>query len=191
MHSQAADWLESLSKRTGALGHVLEIGSANYNGTARTYFQKQAVSWTGIDIVAGPDVDVVVDITDDEAREDFVDESMNRNHDFFNTVVCTEVLEHIDPKSILDAALMCLEPDFGGRLIITCAGEHRLPHGADGGPLKPNEYYKNVLPHELVATMYQLLSDELVPRSATIEVEWNNKSHDVYMYVIIHANIFY
>lgn len=193
MHKQAARWLDDLSKRLTplghglALGHVLEIGSANYNGSARTYLQKLAFSWTGIDIVAGPDVDVVVDITDDDACEAFMEDSINRNSDFYNTIVCTEVLEHIDPETILKAALMCLEPDFGGQLIITCAGEHRPVHSADGGALKPDEYYKNVLPHEFVAIMYKLLSEELIPKSATIEVEWNNESHDVYMYVTIHA----
>jgi hypothetical protein len=187
MHREAAQWLDALSKECGPLGHVLEIGSANYNGSARTYFQKHALTWTGIDIVAGRDVDVVVDITDDDAREKFMDDSLERIHNFYQTIVCTEVLEHINPKSILNAALMCLEPDFGCRLIITCAGEHRLPHSADGGALKPDEYYQNVLPHEFVSTMYELLSNELVPRNATIEVEWNNSSKDVYMFVVIHA----
>jgi hypothetical protein len=46
--------------------------------------------------------------------------------------------------------------------------------------LKSNEYYKNVAPYELVEVLYNLLSNELIPRTATVEVEWNNDSHDVY-----------
>jgi hypothetical protein len=45
----------------------------------------------------------------------------------------------------------------GGLLIITAAGPGRAEHsGADGGPLRPGEHYRNISPLALLAWLAHL-----------------------------------
>jgi hypothetical protein len=87
--------------------------------------------YLGIDLQDGPGVDVVADA------------ATFRPDRRFATAVCCEVLEHTpEAEAIIAGAAAALA--VGGLLIVTCAGEGRLPHSAvDGGPLRPGEYYQN------------------------------------------------
>jgi len=117
-------------------GPTLEVGSININGSARAVFHTY-VPYTGVDIVAGPCVDEVVDIRDREAGK-------RAELSIYKLIVSTEVLEHTPPEPLLDAMLDYADPE-GCAIVLTCAGPTRRPHSADGAPdVKPGEYYRNV-----------------------------------------------
>lgn len=68
-----------------------------------------AKDWYGLDAQEGPDVDIVMDLTD---------AVIPPQADFFKTVICTEVLEHVyRPKTALWVLLEMMKP--GGQIIIT------------------------------------------------------------------------
>ena len=70
----------------------------------------------------------------------------------FHTIVCTEVLEHVDPVSIIDAMWRYMFDTC--KVVITCAGPSRQTHSADGAPqLRFDEYYQNVDPVTLRALL--------------------------------------
>jgi len=115
---------------------VVEIGSRDINGEIR-HLWPNATWYHGLDLHAGPGVDTVCDACEYTPPRPV------------HVVVCCEVLEHADNwRGIVLQACSWLRP--GGRLIITCAGAGRRPHSAaDGGDLRPGEYYGNVLLWEL------------------------------------------
>lgn len=115
---------------------VVEIGSRNINGSIRPHFP--GATWTGLDLIAGPAVDVVCDALDYEPPQKV------------DLVVCAEVLEHcMTWDSLIFHAASWLKP--GGKILITCAGPGRDPHSAiDGGQLHPDEHYGNVSQTELI-----------------------------------------
>ena len=133
MHAGAFEFVRRFSTHESLT--VIEIGSRDINGSVRPFFPN--AEWIGIDVVAGPGVDVVIDAIDysPECQVDMV--------------ICTEVLEHTDAWcQIISRAETWIKP--GGRMIITCAGTGRLPHSAvDGGPLREGEYYENITHEEL------------------------------------------
>jgi SAM-dependent methyltransferase len=117
--------------------HVLEIGSRDLNGSVRPLFAS-AASYTGIDVEAGPGVDVQADGTEFVPAEPP------------SVVVCMEVLEHTPAgQDLIEHAARQLRPD--GWLLLTCATYPRAAHsGHDGGSvLGDGEYYGNVAPPEL------------------------------------------
>lgn len=143
MHDTAMSWLKIVYQRYQhfLIGPTLEVGSININGSARSVFG-QYIPYTGVDIVHGPCVDVVVDIRDHEA-------ATHAGIGIYPLIVSTEVLEHTPPAPLLDAMLNHAHP-HGCLMVITCAGPTRQTHSADGAPtLKPGEYYANVHPSQL------------------------------------------
>jgi hypothetical protein len=116
---------------------ILDIGGRDINGSVRSLLPN--AQWTGLDITAGPGVDIVAD-----ARE-------WKGEDLFDVVVCTEVFEHVqDWARIVSTAARHL--DIGGpqALIVTCASTGRQAHGAWGDPLPgTGEWYANVSPEAL------------------------------------------
>jgi hypothetical protein len=130
MHLEAMSFVASAVRTYDARGPVYEIGSKNINGTVRVLFPGD--DYLGIDVVAGPCVDVVAD------GATYVPPTTPA------TVVCCEVLEHTEwAGAIVTQAAKVLGD--GGLLIISCAGDGRAPHSAvDGGRLRQGEFYDNL-----------------------------------------------
>lgn len=130
MHPAAFKWVE---KHAGTFGRVVEFGSRDVNGSVRRLFT--ADEYLGIDLMAGPGVDVVADAADVSLAG-------------YDVVVCCEVLEHHPhPLDLVQKAHDALVD--GGTFLMTCAGPGRSPHSAiDGGPVRPGEHYANVSPDD-------------------------------------------
>lgn len=142
MHDSAMNYLKKIRRANYFDGPVLEIGSININGSARELWG-DLKPYVGVDIVPGLNVDYVVDIRDitDPSQDYYLRER-------FHTILCTEVLEHVDPASIIGAVWQFMHDTC--KVVITCAGPSRQTHSADGAPeLKPGEYYHNVWPRTL------------------------------------------
>lgn len=127
MHQGNRDWLEKLSidhdkEISGAA--VLEIGSMNWNGSARPYFSK-AARYVGVDMVAGPDVDVV----SPAAKTQFKPGE-------FDILICLSLFEH-DPewRTSFSHNLQWIRP---GGLLITCWGaEGNIHHAPEPWAIVP------------------------------------------------------
>ena len=148
MHDSAMNYLKKIRRANYFDGPVLEIGSININGSARELWG-DLKPYVGVDIVPGPNVDYVVDIRDitNPSQDYYLRER-------FHTIICTEVLEHVDPASIIGAMWQFMHDTC--KVVITCAGPSRQTHSADGAPqLRFDEYYQNVSP----ATLRDLLTE--------------------------------
>lgn len=119
---------------------VLEIGSYDVNGTVRNEF-KGVASWTGVDLIPGPGVDVVCrghEVSDEAG--------------LFDVTIATEVFEH-DPNWALTFKRMSELTRPGGAVIVSCASTGRPEHGTarSNQSLSPGtssigeDYYQNVL----------------------------------------------
>lgn len=130
MHPAVGVFLQRCVRDFVPDGPVLEIGSLNVNGSAREFFRGR--TYLGIDLVAGPGVDLVADGADYVPSEPP------------HAVVCCEALEHTPRVDQIVRNVISFLPR-GGVFIITCATDYRIPHSAvDGGQLRPGEYYRNV-----------------------------------------------
>lgn len=106
MRREVSDWVEAVIKAQGAQAPVLEVGSRNVNGTVRPLFPQ--AGYTGVDMVAGPGVDLVLDIL----------KAGNQFDGQFRTAVCCETLEHVkEPWAAIDTMARALLP--GGLLIVS------------------------------------------------------------------------
>ncbi|MDR3521514.1 MAG: methyltransferase domain-containing protein [Acidocella sp.] len=118
---------------------VLEIGSLDINGTIREHFADCA--YTGLDVGAGPGVDVVCQGQDYAAPDAS-----------FDTVISCEVMEH-NPhwrETFANMVRLCRP---GGLVLMTCASLGRPEHGTTrttkaDAPLITWEYYKNLTPED-------------------------------------------
>lgn len=134
MHHEAYEYVKAAALIIGQRRRVLEIGSCNVNGSVRPLFP--GVDYVGIDSRPGRDVDIVAD-----AR------TWRSSGRLFDTVVCTEVLEHAkEANEICHTAFISLID--GGVFVMTAAGEGRSPHGINGGGVG-DEFYRNVTEAEL------------------------------------------
>lgn len=134
MHPQALAFYRSSLSALPPMS-VVEFGSCDMNGSVRDAYT--ASSWLGLDVQAGPGVDLVVDVASWVTDERF------------DICICAEVFEHTPVwRAILDTAFSVLRP--GGLFVASCATGRRPPHSAvDGGPLRPGEYYANVDPDDM------------------------------------------
>lgn len=140
MHPAAYRWVAGTAAGLGPFRSVIEAGSRDMNGSVRPLFP--GADYVGVDIEAGPGVDVVADALrwQPDRRA--------------GAVVCVEVLEHLaEWAGLLANMRLWLEP--GGTLILTCAGPGRRPHsGIDGRRrLHPGEWYRNVDPDDLARVL--------------------------------------
>lgn len=158
MHPEAFAFLVEAAQKVNPKGlKVLEIGSLNVNGSARSLFE-QADTYHGIDRQGGPGVDQVVDAREYNGAEKF------------DVVITTETLEHdLEPEKILESACKALRP--GGLLIVTAAGPGRAAHNTDGNPWDGLEPYRNIDPQEL---------SDWLSGWEQVEIRHNEQAHDVY-----------
>lgn len=145
MHAEVVEFLSSIEVQTlGWVGaKVIEVGAADWNGSARDYFDRWE-SWEGIDLMPGPGVDHVGDA---------VALLAGMPADYFDYAVSTEVFEHAPEwRAIVAAMLRVLRP--GGYLVATCASPMRPPHSAVGAEsLAPGEYYAGVSVVDMLQTV--------------------------------------
>lgn len=142
MHDRARQFLESVAQALELMGpqpgpYGLELGAYDRNGSARDLWPD--VTWTGLDLVAGPGVDIVADARWWDPATD------HRCVRPFDIVLCTELLEHVAGwGAVIDTAAQALRP--GGLVVITAAGPARDPHTAAGAPMPfpPPEHYAGI-----------------------------------------------
>ena len=159
MHAEAFAFVATTVQRLGRpFARVVEIGGRDINGTVRPLFGD--AEYLGLDLHAGPGVDVVADVRDWRPKHKA------------DAVVCCEVLEHApDPEGIVTAAADILKK--GGLLILTAATDPRAPHsGLDGAAVREGEHYQNVP----VAALERWLSASF----ASHEVQVHRDRGDVY-----------
>lgn len=147
MHQAVRDWV--VDHLPDTYSSVLEIGSLDINGGIRDLLDPRA-SYLGIDVQAGPGVDLVADAT-------------KYMHDWrVDVVLCLEVFEHTsDWPEIIKCAACNIKS--GGWLIVTCATNSRAPHsGVDGGRLRPGEWYENVIAADLLDEMQRWFGDSAI-----------------------------
>lgn len=128
MHPPAYDFIAEFS--TDAAIEVIEIGSRDINGTVRPLFPR--AKWTGLDLYAGPAVDVVCDASEWTPPQQV------------DMVICCEVLEHTEKwRDLIACAYRWLKPE--GMFLMTCAAPGRGAHShIDGQLLRAGEYYGNL-----------------------------------------------
>lgn len=121
---------------------VLEVGALNVNGSVRDFFQD--CDYVGIDIAAGPDVDVVCE------GQHYLSERS------FDHVISCEVMEH-NPHWRETFRNMLARCRPGGLITMSCATTGRAEHGtlqaspADS-PLTVaagSAYYRNLVPRDV------------------------------------------
>ena len=117
MHDSVLQWVAEKARQFDSFAgrSVLEVGALDVNGSVRQFFSA-AASYTGIDMLAGPGVDLVMNAH----ALAFADAS-------FDAVVSTEMLEHDDEfwRSLPEMGRV-LRP--GGALILTARGNGFWPH---------------------------------------------------------------
>lgn len=165
MHAEAHQGLDKMIRLSGidptSPYAALDMGGADYNGTGREHFPH--ARWTGLDLRAGPGVDIVADAASWKPDR------------LYDLVVSTELLEHArDWRGCLRTAAMALSSPLGtGWLFITCASTGRNPHSCTGpSELAEGEHYGNVDPHELGGELALYFSEH--------HVEYNAQACDVY-----------
>ena len=126
MHQEAMRWVRQWETHDPEM-IVVELGSRNTSGRGIRQFFK-GTQYVGIDAVAGPDVDMVVNAATVRLSKPV------------DLVLCCELLEHTPYwREILNNAFLMLKP--GGRLVVTCAGPWRAVHGVNNDdPDQPGWY---------------------------------------------------
>lgn len=127
MHQGNKDWLASLSKQyaneiNGA--SILEIGSMDWNGSARPYF-KAAARYVGVDHCDGPAVDIVCPAV---ATKFMLGE--------FDILICLSVFEH-DPNWIETFHHNLQWVKEGGLLVVCWGAEGNQRHDPEPWAIVP------------------------------------------------------
>jgi|LakMenEpi03Aug12_release.lakeMendotaPanAssembly.Ray.scaffolds.fasta_scaffold220217_2 hypothetical protein len=164
----------NLNSQTKQSARVLEIGSYDVNGSIRSLFS-EVNEYTGIDLCAGPGVDLVANAHD----------LKNLNLGKFEIVISCETLEH-DPNWRLTVKNLVESLSDNGVLIITCATtlrpEHGTPrtsvHESPGTTTMGWDHYQNVSVTEMVDHLESL---EILTKHKVWE---NKKIFDLYCLVV-------
>lgn len=133
-HKQQIDFCKSVANQYPGFFNncdVLEVGSLNVNGTIRNLFTD--CNYIGLDLGKGEGVDVVSPVH-------------LYKHVPFDTIICTEMLEHDQYlEKSLQTMYDLLKPL--GLIVITAASTGRKEHGTKENTPKDSpftSYYKNV-----------------------------------------------
>ena len=134
MHKEVKDFIKKVKLKYPEKfkkAKVIELGSLNYNGTVRDFFEE--CEYIGIDWMKGDCVDVVCKAHEYKGNK-------------VDVVITTEMLEHDKhaDKSI-ENALKHLKN--GGILIGTCANINREKHYEFTGE---NEHYENISKNRVI-----------------------------------------
>ena len=146
---------------------VLEVGSLDINGSVRSLFDD--CDYLGIDVAAGPGVDLVCQAQDFEGPDDS-----------FDTVISCEVMEH-NPHWAASLRNMVRVCKPGGLIVMTCATLGRREHGTartnpDASPLTVGlgwHYYRNLTARDF--------RRERATQGATCVFASDWRSYDLYM----------
>lgn len=173
MHTEQRKWCEDIrDARWWFFSDVLalDVGSADICGTNQDLFTYSCV--LGVDVAEHQGVDIISRVHDLPFRADL-----------FDTIICTEMLEHDRywRKSIARMIEM-LKP--GGLLVITCAGPMRREHGTPRKNPKDSltakigdEYYGNLKKEDL--------EEELEPSGGgwkETEMQYARNKNDLYFW---------
>ena len=141
MHPEAFAFVQKTVEMYGPFTSVLDVGGRNINGSVRGLFPA-ATRYVSVDVVAGPEVDVVADAADPYLQTD-------AGPELFKCVVFCEIFEHARRwREVLKQGARHLDSD--GVLIATTAGPARAPHGAQGeARVADNEWYENIDPSDI------------------------------------------
>jgi hypothetical protein len=148
---------------------VLEIGSLNINGSVRTFFEN--CNYIGVDVGAGPGVDVV-------ARG----EDLRYSDQLFDVTISTECFEHTAAWYEIFLNMIRMTKSQG-LVVFTCASDGRAEHGTtrttpNDAPFLKTDYYRNLNESDFVSKMNFL----------DVFDQWqfsvNEQSHDLYFYGI-------
>jgi hypothetical protein len=160
-HAEQMDFCKRIAARWPHLFHgkrVVDCGSLDINGNNRYLFT--GGTYIGLDIVAGPNVDIVTRIHEYDGGP-------------FDVVISTECLEH-DEFAALSIQRMIDLTARDGILLITCATTGRPEHGTkehdDWASPGTIGYYRNLTPSDLVKPLSESF------RCWGVEVQ----HHDVY-----------
>jgi len=106
---------------------ILEVGSCNVNGSFKAIFQELGPKkYTGVDIVEGPNVDLVCDVKN-------IVKQFGKGS--FDIVVCTEVIEHVEEWRIAITNMMEVLK-IGGIIYLTSRSRGFGIHGY------PSDYWR-------------------------------------------------
>jgi methyltransferase family protein len=140
LHSEAWGWLTRHATTDPV--SVLDLGGRVVNWDSPRVLFPNATSYTVLDILPGPGVDIVADAA-----------TWNPNGRRYDVAVAAELFEHAPEwPAICRTAFAALAP--GGQFIVTTAAPGRPPHsGVDGMALRFGEFYANVPPAALQAAL--------------------------------------
>lgn len=152
-HPQQQRFVELCAKYFFKTGQsVLEIGSYDVNGSIRKYFDTQ--DYTGIDLVAGPGVNVVCP------------GHLYKPTRQFDVVLSCECFEHNPAWKYTFENMAYFLPSIPGLVIFTCASAGRLEHGTprtdskDSPGTGTNSYYRNLARKDFSFLPFEILFTE-------------------------------
>jgi len=166
-HKAQKEYVETVKERLGDKfkGKVLDVGSLDVNGTFKDFFK--GCDYTGVDIVAGKNVDVV-----------------SKGHEYksktkFDVVCSGECFEHDEywTKTVNNMYKLLKK---GGLFFFTCASTGRKEHGttrSEGGLWgTSNDYYKNLTTQDFLDVW------DVDKMFITHEFKYNEKDKDLYFF---------
>ncbi|QWT29889.1 SAM-dependent methyltransferase [Streptomyces phage KimJongPhill] len=171
MHPEARAGLDRMIDHVGIDRQYpyrcLDLGGRDINGGIRDLIPNG--KWQGVDIEAGPGVDLVRDCT-----MGWLD-TLPR----FDIVVCTEVLEHVEKwRDILRTCAQALDTMGSQLLFVTAASTGRRAHGASGAmDPAPGEWYRNVPAEDVAEELGHLFNNS--------GAEYNPVPGDVYAWATL------
>lgn len=117
--------------------HILEIGSLDINGNMRSLFNFSE-KYTGIDLIKGPNVDIIMDGS-----------KIDQLNEKFDLVMSCECFEHAKNWQIIFEK-MCQVAKKDSFVIISVASTGRIEHGTERSgnwqsPGNKDDYYLNLI----------------------------------------------